>query len=504
MNEDEVVSFGERPVSVEALHRIASGEARAAISEAEVVRERIDASVALIGSRLSQGLPTYGVNTGFGHAVGRSISVEEARVLARNLVRYHGCGTGPMFTEEETAAIVASRLASLARGYSGIRFVVLERMCELLNRRVLPLIPSEGSVGASGDLTPLSYVAALLVGEREATLDGERVTAEHALAQVGLQPLTLEPKESLALMNGTSVMVGLLVLVVGRAERLARLSAAATAVACDVMHGEPKHFDARIFELKAHRGTTRAAEWIRSDLAGVLARPVHLQSRYSIRCAPHVIGVLLDALESFRPWLDVELNSVNDNPIVDPENDDVLHGGNFYGGHLCFIADGLKTAVASVAELMERQLLGLCDGEVNDGLPASLMPGDSPIHHGFKAMQISASALVAEALKLTMPASSFSRSTENNNQDKVSMGTIAARDCLRILELAETVAAIHIIALTQAAELRGEEGRALVSQRLRTAVRRSVEFARTDRPFDTDIASILAALPSLHRAIIAV
>jgi histidine ammonia-lyase len=223
-----------------------------------------------------------------------------------------------------------------------------------------------------------------------------------------------------------------------------------------------------------------------------------LQDRYSIRCAPHVIGVLLDAAEIARDVLEVELNGANDNPLVDPDTGDVLHGGNFYGGHVCFALDGLKAAVASTADLLDRQLALLCVPETSGGLPENLVAtGGRPrvVDSGFKAMQIAASALTAEAQKLAFPASAFSRSTESHNQDKVSMGTIAARDALRALELAETVAAILLLAGCQALDLRGGAGRAR-SRALLAAVRKEIPMLRADRRQDQDIARVLAALRS--------
>ena len=256
----------------------------------------------------------------------------------------------------------------------------------------------------------------------------------------------------------------------------------------------PAHFSAEIFELKPHRGTRRAAAWIRESLAGAPpAAAARLQDRYSIRCAPHVIGVLLDALDFSRELLEIEINGVDDNPIIDPESGEVFHGGNFYGGHVAFVMDSLKAAVASVADLLDRQLLLLCAPETSGGLPANLIHGAS--NHGFKAMQISTSALTAEALKLTLPAASFSRSTESHNQDKVSMGTLAARDALRVVELTETVAAIGLLAGCQGAELRA----APLPQRLAVllaAVRAEVPAVHEDRRQDLDIARVLTLLRS--------
>jgi len=259
-------------------------------------------------------------------------------------------------------------------------------------------------------------------------------------------------------------------------------------------NGREAHFDPRIFALKPHPGQTLCAEWIRADLESDQATPApaRLQDRYSLRCAPHVVGVLLDALAHARPILEIELNGIDDNPLVDPDSGAVLHGGNFYGGHVAFVLDGLKTAVANVADLLDRQLVLLCVPETSDGLPANLVASDNATHHGFKAMQITASALTAEALKLTMPASVFSRSTESHNQDKVSMGSIAARDCQRVLELTETVAIVELLALCQAVDLRGPENCKRRSRILHGAVRALVRRNDGDRRQDVDINGLLA------------
>jgi histidine ammonia-lyase len=487
-----VLRIGSGAITIEQLLAAARGELPVALEAGAKFRERLEAGRAALEAALAAGRPVYGVTTGVGASVGTHVPAAERQAMALNLLRFHGCGTGRLLDEEAAAAVVVARLVSLARGYSGVRPALLERLCALLDRRILPCIPEEGSVGASGDLTPLSYLAALLVGEREALVDGQVMPAAEALAAAGLEPLVLEPKESLALMNGTSVMTALACLAAGRAARVARLAAGVTALASHAVAGNPAHFAPEIFELKPHRGTRRAGAWIREDLAGSAPRePARLQDRYSIRCAPHVIGVLLDALDFAREQLEVELNGVNDNPIVDPESGEVHHGGNFYGGHVAFVMDGLKAAVASVADLLDRQLQLLCVPETSGGLPANLIRGVA--HHGFKAMQIGTSALAAEALKLTLPAASFSRSTESHNQDKVSMGTLAARDGLRVVELTETVAAMTLLAACQASELRGAPPPRLAA--LLAAVRAEIPAVSADRRQDLDIARVLA----LHR-----
>jgi len=494
------IVFGPDPIRIEDVVALARGEAEAVLDEKPDFRQRLEAGQRLLRELLErdQGAVS-GVTTGVGASVGNAIPSDLRENLGLNLLRLHGCGTGRILDDEEAAAIVAARLASLARGHSGVGAELLERLCLLLTRRVLPRIPAEGSVGASGDLTPLSYLGAALVGEREVSFEGQTMAASEALSRLGVEPLALGPRDSLALMNGTSAMTGLACLAFARARALAPLAAAVTATVSDVITGNPEHFSARIFELKPHPGSIRVAAWIREHLQPPSGRqPARLQDRYSVRCAPHVIGVLLDALSSARETLETELNGVDDNPLVDVESGAALHGGNFYGGHVCFVMDSVKAAVASVADLLDRQLALLCSPETSDGLPENLVPGAEPerlAHHGFKALQITASALAAEAAKLTMPAAAFSRSTESHNQDKVSMGTIAARDCLRILELSETVAAITLLAAAQAVDLRDARC-SPPSVALRDAVRAEVAMLRADRRQDVDIEQILR----LHRA----
>ena len=489
--------IGRNPLSIADILALARGERAPLLDPDPSYRARLRASRERLEKAVAAGTPVYGVTTGVGASVGNRIPAEDRDEMPRNLFRFHGCGTGRILGEDEAAAVVAVRLVTLARGHSGVREVVLERLCDLLGNRLLPRIPEEGSVGASGDLTPLSYLAAALAGEREVTLGGRVLPAAEALAEIGLAPLTLEIKESLSLMNGTSGMTGLAALAFDRASRLARLAAAVTAAHVEVTHGNPKHFDARLFELKPHPGQVAAARWIREALGHDAAgpTPARLQDRYSIRCAPHVIGVLVDALRQAEAILEIEINGVDDNPILDDESDEIFHGGHFYGGHVCFAMDGVKNAVANVADLLDRQLVLLCSPEQSDGLPADLVApapnGPALTHHGFKAMQITASALTAEALKLAIPASLFSRSTESHNQDKVSMGMIASRDCLRILELSETVAVIGLLAVCQAIDLRGGELRSPRARALHAAVRTTVPMLDGDRRQDLDIASLL-------------
>jgi histidine ammonia-lyase len=459
MSENQVVRFDDARLSIEDIIRVSQG-ATAVLSDNPLFLVRIARGADFLDRLLREEGIVYGVTTGYGDSCTVPVPSDLVEELPRQLYTYHGCGLGAFLDPAQTRAVMAARLASLCKGYSGVSVELLVQIVRLLNANLLPLIPSEGSVGASGDLTPLSYLAAVLCGERAVRRGGIEVPAAQALREAGIAPLRLRPKEGLAIMNGTAVMTGLACLAWGRAEYLARLSSRITAMASFSLDGNAHHFDETLFSVKPHAGIQQVAAWIRADLGytGQTERNgKRLQDRYSIRCAPHVIGVLTDALPFFRSAIENELNSANDNPIIDPDGERVLHGGHFYGGHIAFAMDGMKNAVANLADLMDRQMALLVDPRYSNGLPANLsgMEGKrAAISHGLKALQISVSAWTAEALKMTMPASVFSRSTESHNQDKVSMGTIAARDCLRVLELVEQVAAALLISVRQAIFLR--------------------------------------------------
>jgi len=459
MTNAEPVIFGENHLTIEDLLAVAQGRTPARLQAETAFRERIARGAQFLDTLLDREGVIYGVTTGYGDSCVVAVPLHQVEALPQHLFTFHGCGLGKLLDAEATRAVLAARLRSLTHGMSGVRIELLDRMQAFLEHDVLPLIPEEGSVGASGDLTPLSYVAATLAGERDVMYRGERRSAAEVHRQLGWTPLILRPKEALALMNGTAVMTGLACLAYARADYLLKLATRITALNVVALEGNPEHFDERLFAAKPHPGQMQVAAWIRQDLAiEAPTSPLHrLQDRYSIRCAPHVLGVLADSLGLLRQFIETELNSANDNPIIDADNERVLHGGHFYGGHIAFAMDSLKNLVANVADLLDRQLALLVDTRYNHGLPSNLSgapEATAMINHGFKAVQIGASAWTAEALKNSMPASVFSRSTECHNQDKVSMGTIAARDALRSLELTEQVAAATLIAANQGVWLR--------------------------------------------------
>lgn len=503
------ICFDGSAISIEQINDVAQQRSAASLGTSEKFVEKINKGVRFLDSLLEEEGVIYGVTTGYGDSCTTMIPKNLVLELPKHLYTFHGCGLGDVFDPVSSRAIVAARLNSLVQGVSGVRYELLQQLERLLKNDILPVIPQEGSVGASGDLTPLSYIAAVLCGEREVFYKGERRGTKDVFAELNIAPLILRPKEGLAIMNGTAVMTALACLAYQRADYLCQLSSRITALSSIAMQGNAYHFDALLFSVKPHPGQGQIAAWIHDDL-NVGDAPRHssrLQDRYSIRCAPHIIGVLQDSLPWLRQFIETELNSANDNPIVDGEGEHVLHGGHFYGGHIAFAMDSMKNAVANLADLLDRQMAQLCDVKFNQGLPANLSgaPADrAAINHGFKAVQIGCSAWTAEALKQTLPASIFSRSTECHNQDKVSMGTIAARDCLRVLQLTEQVTAAMLIASVQGVRLRIKRGEVQV-ETLSEGVKQTLAqvdavfpFLEEDRPLEQTLRDVIALIQQQH------
>lgn len=493
-----IVLFDGSALEVQDVVAISRRELGVALGVDEPFRQRIQRGSDFLECLLREEGVIYGVTTGYGDSCEVNVPPEQVDTLPRHLYTFHGCGMGEPFSIEETRAVLAARLASLCQGFSGVRYELLQHITSLLQHDVIPVMPSEGSVGASGDLTPLSYLAAVIEGGREVWYESERRPTLDVYKELGIAPLQLRPKEGLAIMNGTAVMTGIACLSVSRAAYLARLSSRVTSLSSLALQGNALHFDPLLFSVKPHPGQTEIAHWIHSDLRheDMPRNSSRLQDRYSLRCAPHVIGVLQDALVFITGFVETELNSANDNPIIDGDGEHVMHGGHFYGGHIAFAMDSLKVAVANVADLVDRQMAQLMDPKFNHGLPANLSgaaPADRAINHGFKAVQIAVSAWTAEALKTTLPASIFSRSTECHNQDKVSMGTIAARDCQRVLTLSEQVLAAATLASWQGVQLRlkaGELARGDLQQAIQDSLdstARVFEFLEEDRELEADL-----------------
>jgi histidine ammonia-lyase len=502
LSSSEPLVVGPDPLEIDALIRVAVHGAEVRLSEEPAWIARMAAGERRLAQAVAAETPIYAVTTGFGSNCGTRITAESIAALGAGLLRFHGCGTGPVLPVTAVRAAMLCRIQCLGRGYSGVRLVLLRRLVELLNRGITPVVPAQGSVGASGDLTPMSYVAAALAGEREVFFRGERMPSAKALGLVGLPPFEFAVKEPIAMLNGTPIMTGVAILVVDQCRRILAAATRATAMAVHAMAGHEHHLHPALFEAKPFPGQKRVAAELRALIRsrGAVAEsevPESLQDPYSLRCAPHVLGVLADALAWVERWVEIEAGSATDNPLFDPESGRPLMGGNFYGGHIAFAMDAVKAAVASVADLCDRQAALLVDPRFSRGLPAHLAAptknGMAP-RHGFKGMQITLSALTAEALQASMPAASFSRSTESHNQDKVSMGTIAARDALRVCDLVARAVSVHLLAVAQACELRGgTAARPMVAAAVQ-AVRDFSPALTEDRCLDGDIEAVAHAV----------
>ncbi|MEU0156625.1 aromatic amino acid ammonia-lyase [Micromonospora fulviviridis] len=489
----------------------------------EVSVRAMRASYELKDKLLHDGRTIYGVSTGFGDSVVRQVAPVKAMELQRNLIRYHVNGTGPDAPASVVRATLLIRANCLAKGNSGIRPEVVSRLLWHLDNDVLPRVPERGSVGASGDLVPLCYVASMLIGEGQVRHQGMLMPTQHVLMREAMAPIELEAKEGLALINGTSFSSAFAAMAVLRAGELVRFAELCTAMTSEAVLGNRGHFASFIHQAKPHPGQVASAAGIAAlladsrlamehhqveELAGGLDgnhyarlnRPI--QDRYSIRCAPHVIGVLRDTLDWARRWVEIEINSSNDNPLFDTTTNTVHSGGNFYGGHIAQAMDSVKTAAANIADILDRQLEHIVDEKFNNGLTPNLIPnfdaGDwrAGLHHGFKGMQIACSAITAEALNQSTPASIFSRSTEAHNQDKVSMSAIAARDALRVVELVEEVTAIHLLALCQALDLRGVADSSPLIRGAYELIREHVPNVSDDRAMEGDIVAVLDLIRS--------
>jgi len=515
-------------LAIEDLVQVARGRVPAELTDDAACLRGIESSRGLKDRLIEQGQAIYGVTTGFGDSANRQVGSSKVRELQKSLVRMMGCGTGGHAPEDEARATTLIRANCLARGHSAVRPLVIERLLDLLNLGITPAIRERGSVGASGDLVPLSYVAAALQGTRQVFVDGELRMTKEVLDEVGLEPVELESKEALALLNGTAYMAAIAGLAAYDAASVAMAADVCTALTVEVTEGLQGSFAPFVHDVaKPHPGQVRSARHIRlllsgsrlarteatkgsageagrregGDQAGYRLLGRHVQDRYSVRCAPHFIGGLWDTLEWASAWLEREINSTTDNPLFDTGTGQVHNGGNFAGSHVGLAADALRTAVASVADLSDRQLALIVDEKFSQGLPSNLVfPLDSEhpeagVRHGFKGMQIACSSFVAEALHLCAPVTTHSRSTECHNQDKVSMATIAARRTRDVVRLTEEVLACHLLALCQAAEMRGVE-RLGMTRMVFERVREVSAAVTCDRELEGDIARVVQLIRS--------
>jgi histidine ammonia-lyase len=465
---------------------VARGHAPVALDRAAL--QAVTASRRVVEAAVSGGQTLYGVNTGFGKLAHVRIPADQARQLQLNLIRSHASGVGEPLPADAVRAMMVLRANVLVRGTSGVRPALPELLVEMLNRRVHPHVPSQGSAGASGDLAPLAHLALAMIGEGD---DGRALVAQ------GLRPIVLEAKEGLAFVNGTQAQTGLAALLVHDAWRLWRTAHGAAAMSLEAVRGSPDPFDARIHDARPHPFQQRSAAFLRALLTESAIRESHreddprVQDAYSLRCTPQVLGAVGEGLAFAERLVTTELNAATDNPLV--FGDDVLSGGNFHGQPIALALDVIAIVLTTLAGLAERRLERIVNPDLSSGLPAFLAR-DPGLESGFMTPQIAAAALVADCRVLATPASVQSVPTEGNQEDVVPMGMTAAWKAGRILGNAERIVAIELLAGAQGLEylLPLTPGRGVA--RLHAAVRREAAALTADRPLTADIERVAAGI----------
>jgi phenylalanine ammonia-lyase len=510
------VVLSEQDLTLEQIIAVACREERVALSGDPAFLRSIERGRETLERKLAEGEVIYGVNTGYGGNARYVIPNQELAHHQQNLLEFLACGVGEPLPAPAVRAAILLRARALSRGLSAVRVTVIEHLIDLLNHRITPVVPRYGSVGASGDLCPSAYIARALAGRGEVSYRGRRVAAAQALEREGLHPLTLEAKEGLALLNGTTVMTGVAALVVDEARCLFRAAIGALALAIEALRSSPDYFHPAIHMAKHHPGQLQVAEMLsgylhdsrlavpledirhrleaaeRSAQAshGVQAAGESIQSPYSLRCAPQGLGPLAETLDQAQTVVEREANSVNDNPLIDPASDSVYHTGNFYGAHIARAMDGLKLDLANLANWLHSVMALLMDDRFSNGLPPSLSPHVG-LYQGFKGAQICQTSLVAAIRHWSAPSLIHTLPTEQYNQDVVSLGTHAALTAMDIARLLRWAVAITLLAAAQAVDLREGGGKLGAGTRpLYRRLRASSAFVDADRPLDGDIEEV--------------
>ena len=463
------------------------------VSLGNEARRRVAESQELIANVVASGEQVYGVNTGFGRLAQVRISDDELAHLQENLVRSHAVGVGEDLGDDIVRLVMLMKVIALAEGFSGVRVELVEAICALINHNIYPRIPSQGSVGASGDLAPLAHFAGVLIGVGEARVDGTVVPAELALREAGLQPLSLAPKEGLALLNGTQVSTALALTAIFRTEHVLAATLAAGAMAADAIKGSDTPFDKRIQSVRGHGGQIAVAGVLRELMRGSQIRVSHLecdrvQDPYSIRCQPQVAGACLDVLRHVCSVIETEANAVTDNPLVFADSGSVLSGGNFHAEPVALAADYLALAIAELGALSERRIALLIDTSLS-GLPAFLVK-DGGLNSGFMMAQVTAAALASENKSYAHPASVDSIPTSANQEDHVSMATFAARRLHRMLDNVANIVAIELLAAAQGVEFHHPQESSPAIEKMLTTLREVSPAYSDDRSMSADFARV--------------
>src|SRR5271157_5055684 len=498
LDDVSAVVYDHRPVMLEPEARLAVDRARSVVEDL-VLNNRV----------------AYAITTGVGQLSDVHIPPDDIRKLQVNLMRSHAVGVGEPLSQEISRAMMLLRANSLAKGCSGVRAVVIDTLCEMLNRGVHPVIPSQGSVGASGDLAPLSHLGLVLIGEGEAYFGGKRMPAASALKQADIKPLTLEAKETISLINGTQAMLAVGLLATLQAQVLADTADVLGALAVDALKGTTVAFDDRIHAARPHPGQIHVARNLKRVVEGSEIRESHrdcgkVQDAYSLRCIPQVHGAVRDTLAHCRSVFEIEMNSAVDNPLVFPEakkvgspkptmgasiSGDIISGGNFHGEPLAFALDFLAIALSALAGISERRLERLVNPSLNEELPPFLAPG-AGLNSGFMMPQVTAAALVSENKVWSHPASVDSITTSGNKEDFVSMGMTSANKLLRVIENTRNVLAIEALAVAQALDFRVPLKTGKRGQVAHAAIRAVSPSVVQDRIFSPDFARVAELIAS--------
>ncbi|MGA8618855.1 MAG: histidine ammonia-lyase [Candidatus Sulfotelmatobacter sp.] len=491
-------------LTLEAVREVAS-QRRAVLLFADA-REVVDRSRAIVVEIVASNKLAYAITTGVGKLSDVRIAGDQIRELQINLVRSHAVGVGEPLSAPETRAMMLLRANSLAKGYSGVRAIVIDTLCEMLNRGVTPFVPSQGSVGASGDLAPLAHLALALIGEGECLNEtGVRIASSEALKRAQIRPLVLEAKESISLINGTQGMLAVGTLALLAAETLVDSADVLGGLCCDALKGTDTAFDERIHKARPHSGQMKTAANLRKMLEGSEIRESHrdcgrVQDAYSLRCIPQVHGAVRDTLAHCRGVFEIEANSAVDNPLVfitDAKNGqgDVVSGGNFHGEPLAFALDFLGIALSSLAGISERRIERLVNPALSEGLPPFLAQG-AGLNSGFMMAQVTAAALVSENKVLAHPASVDSITTSGNKEDYVSMGMTAANKLKRVVENTRNVLAIEAMAVAQAIDFLAPLKTSKRGQAAHAAIRSVCPTVDKDRVMYKDFARIAELIAS--------
>ena len=493
------VSLSGNDLTFQQLYAVALHGETVALTPAAV--ERMNASRAVVDRVVASGATAYGINTGFGKLASVRISTEQVRQLQINLVRSHASGVGAPLSEAETRAMMLLRANALAKGLSGIRPQVVETLCSMLNAKVHPVIPSQGSVGASGDLAPLAHLAHVVIGEGRANFRGEVLPGGEAMKRAAISPVMLEAKEGLSLLNGTQGMLALLSLALHDADILVDTADVAASLSLDALRGSPEAFDSRIMHARAYAGAATTARNLAHLNEGSQIRESHrpsekdprVQDAYSLRCTPQVHGAVRDSLAQAREMAAVELNSATDNPLVfvrDANHGDIVSGGNFHGQPLAMAADQVAIAIATLGGIVERRIEQMTN-PLTSMLPAFLTP-EPGINSGFMIAQVTAAALTSENKALATPHSVDSISTSGNQEDYVSMGMSGARRLERMLVNLRHTIAIELLCACQGLDLLAPLQTGTLAKKVHQAVRAKSPKVTDDRPLAPEIEAVSA------------